>query len=82
VVARGFGGADFNLLGEYTDSYRAAGFPDLLSPASRGDLSELAARARDLDEKVRAWLEGHGVSLNVLADEDDLRRFLDQRDPA
>jgi hypothetical protein len=81
-VVNGFYGSDFNLLGEYMDSYRDAGFPDLLSPASRGDLTELAARARQLDEKVRVWLERHRVDLNLLADEDDLQRFLDRRDPA
>ena len=73
---------DFNLLGEYQDSYLAAGFPDLLGPAGRGDLTELAERARELQEKAAAWLGEHGVDLNLLASEEDLPRFLDARDPA
>jgi hypothetical protein len=73
---------DFHLLGEYQDPYLAAGFPDLLGPAGRGELTELAARARELQEKVAAWLGEHGVDLNVLASEDDLPPFLDARDPA
>jgi len=75
-VERGFYGADFNLLGEYTGAYEKAGFPDLLEFASRGDLAALATQARKLDEKVRAWFERHAVDLNILADEEDLRRFL------
>jgi len=80
-VTHGFYGSDFNLLGEYADPYRETGFPDLLSPASRGDLTELAARVRQLDVKFRGWLERQGVDLSLLADEDDLQRFLDRRDP-
>ena len=81
-VTGGHAHLDFNLLGEYQEPYLAAGFPDLLGPAGRGDMTELAARARELEEKVVAWLGEHGVDLNVLASEDDLSRFLDARDPA
>jgi len=75
-VERGFYGTDFNLLGEYAGAYAKAGFPDLLEFASRGDLAALATQARQLDEKVRAWFERHAVDLNILADEEHLRRFL------
>ena len=75
-------GEDFNLLGEYAGAYEKAGFPNLLESASRGDLAALAGQARRLDEKVREWLTGRSIALNVLDDEEDLRRFLNQRDPA
>jgi hypothetical protein len=80
-VAQGFDGTDFNLLGEYVAGYQAAGFPDLFAPACRGDLETLAARVKQLDEKVQAWLARHDVPRNVLAGEDALREFLAQRDP-
>ena len=77
----GFYGEDVNLLGEYAGAYEKAGFPSLLESASRGDLATLAGQARRLDEKVREWLTRRSIALNVLADEEDLRRFLNQRDP-
>lgn len=80
-VAHGFYGNDFNLLGEYSDAYQKANFPDLLEAATQGDLKTLAQRVRILDEKVRAWLEERGVALNILGDEEGLRNFLKQRDP-
>jgi hypothetical protein len=80
-VEQGYYGADFNLLGEYTAGYEKAGFPDLLQAASRGDLAALENQVRQLDEKARVWFTRHGVELNILADQDHLRRFLGQRDP-
>jgi hypothetical protein len=81
-VHGGFYGTDFNLLGEYSSGYYEAGFPDLLEPARRGDLATLAQRVIELDTKMRAWLARRDIPLNILEDEDDLRRFLNQRDPA
>jgi len=81
-VDRGFYGTDFNLLGEYSSGYREAGFPDLLEPASRGDLPALAAQARRLDEHVRTWFGNHSIDLNVFENPADLQRFLDQSDSA
>lgn len=80
-VEKGFYGLDFNLLGEYTAAYEKAGFPNLLEPASGGDLATLERRARELDEKAKDWFKKHAVELNILVDKDDLRRFLKQRDP-
>jgi len=80
-VTQGFYGTDFNLLGEYVSGYQEAGFPDLLTPASRGDTETLAQRVRQLDEKVQAWLAQRGIARNVLPDKTALRRFLEQRDP-
>jgi hypothetical protein len=80
-VENGFYGTDFNLLGEYAGAYAKAGFPDLLEPASRGDLAALARRVRQLDEKVREWFRRHAIELNILVNEDDLQQFLSQRDP-
>jgi hypothetical protein len=80
-VENGYYGADFNLLGEYAGAYEKAGFPDLLQAASRGDLAVLKSRVRLLDEKVKEWFKRHSVELNLLANKDDLRRFLSQRDP-
>jgi len=79
-VTQGFYGTDFNLLGEYVGGYQEAGFPDLLTPASQGNLETLARRTRALDEKVQAWFERHTIRRNVLTDEEVLRRFL-ARDP-
>ena len=79
-VTQGFYGTDFNLLGEYVSGYQEAGFPDLLTPASQGNLEALARRTRALDEKVQAWFERHTIRRNVLTDEGALRRFL-ARDP-
>ena len=80
-VERGFYGTDFNLLGEYIGGYEKAGFPDLLEPASQGDLVELARQVRRLDERVQEWFESHSIELNILESEKELRQFLNQRDP-
>lgn len=80
-VEQGFYGADFNLLGEYIGAYERAGFPDLLAPASQGDLVELARQVQRLDEQARGWFNDRFIGLNVLGSEDELRRFLDHRDP-
>ena len=80
-VEDGFYGTDFNLLGEYTKAYEKAGFPDLLESASRGDLEELAKRVRRLDEKAIEWFRSHSIELNILESEEELHRFLNQRDP-
>jgi len=80
-VDKGFWSADFNLLGEYAGAYERAGFPDLLEPASQGDLVALAKRVRRLDERAREWFESHSIALNVLSGKEELRRFLNQRDP-
>jgi hypothetical protein len=81
-VENGFYGTDFNLLGEYMGAYEKAGFPDLLEPASRGDLEALAGQVQRLDEVAREWFESHSIELNILESEEELRRFLDHRDPA
>ena len=80
-VERGFEGTDFNLLGEYGKSYASAGLPDLLEPACKGDLAELARRAQSLQHMAGEWLRGHSVDLGIMHGEDDLRRFLAERDP-
>lgn len=77
----GFYSADFNLFGEYIGGYREAGFPDLLEPATQGDLEALARRVQRLHEMMVEWLTGHSIALNVLESEAELRRFLEQRDP-
>ena len=81
-VERGFDGTDFNLLSEYGSAYARAGFPEILEPASGGNLDELARRARSLKAVAGEWLSAHSVDLGILRDEDDLCRFLDERDPA
>jgi predicted nucleotidyltransferase len=78
-VERGFYGEDFNLLGEYSASYLAAGFPDLTAAASQGDLPALSREVERLDEKAREWFPAHEVELNILADEAALHRLLEQR---
>jgi hypothetical protein len=80
-VENGFYGTDFNLLGEYTGAYERAGFPDLLEPASQGDLETLARQVQRLDETAREWFKSHSIELNILKSEEDLRRFLNHRDP-
>lgn len=70
---------EFNLLGEYSAAYREAGFPDLLATASRGDLALLADEARKLGVMVAAWLTERGVETNILADGEELQRFLARR---
>jgi hypothetical protein len=81
-VDSGFYGEYFNLLGEYIGGYEKAGFPDLLEPATQGDFEALARRAQQLDEKAKEWFKIHSIALNVLESEEELRRFLNQRDPA
>jgi len=81
AVDSGFYGTDFNLLGEYIGGYHEAGFPDLLEPATQGDLETLAQRVRQLDEKAKEWFERHAIPLNILQSEEELRHFLNQRDP-
>jgi hypothetical protein len=80
-VENGFYGTDFNLLGEYMSGYEQAGFPGLLESASKGDLVELARQVQRLDENVQEWFQSRSIDLNVLDNADDLRRFLNQRDP-
>jgi hypothetical protein len=81
-VNSGFYGTDFNLLGEYMGGYKAAGFPDLLEPAAQGDLETLALRVQQLDKRAQEWFGEHSIPLNILHSEEELRRFLNQRDPA
>jgi hypothetical protein len=81
-AANGVEPTDFHLLGEYGGPYEKAGFPDLLGPASRGDLVELAQRVREFDQKVRGWFEHHAIPLNILGSGEELRQFLERRDPA
>ncbi|MGC9399761.1 MAG: kanamycin nucleotidyltransferase C-terminal domain-containing protein [Anaerolineae bacterium] len=81
-VDQGFAPQPFNLLGEYIAGYERAGFPDLLTSAVAGDIDELAERARQLDVMMRAWLTQRGVDLGIVESRDDLRRFLETRDPA
>ena len=78
-VEVGFFPADFNLLGEYLDGYRRAGFPDLTAAAAAGDLPLLAEQTRQLDEAVAAWLRARGVDLGVLASEEELEKLLRRR---
>lgn len=78
-VARGDAPAELLAPGDARAAYAGAGLPDLVAPAVAGDLDELARRARALDERLRAWLTAREVALNVLAGEDDLRRFLERR---
>jgi hypothetical protein len=80
-VEQGFYPTDFNLLGEYIAGYEKVGFSDLIQLAAQGDLETLARRVQELDEKAQAWFAEHSIPLNVLATEDDLRRFLNRRDP-
>jgi hypothetical protein len=70
------------LLGEYSDGYQKAGFPDLTTPAAHGDLVALARQVQLLDENAREWFPDHSVELNILENKEVLRQFLDQRDPA
>jgi predicted nucleotidyltransferase len=77
---RGARPGNADLMGDTTASYRAVGFPDLADAAMAGDLESLAARARDLDDAIRSWLEQRRVTVNVFADEADLMRFLAARE--
>ena len=71
----------FNILGDYIDGYKRAGFPDLTEPAAAGDLELLAERVVDLDLKLQTWFARHGIALGVLDSDEELVRFLDLRDP-
>jgi len=79
-VEAGFYGQDFNILSEYASGYLKAGFPDLLEPSSKGDFQTLAKRVEQLDIKIKEWFAQHTIDLNILKNEGDLRRFLNQRD--
>jgi hypothetical protein len=81
-VRNGFCGTDFNLLGEYIGAYEQAGLPDLLESASQGDLVELARQVRRLDERAREWFKSRSIELNILGSKEELREFLNRRDPA
>jgi hypothetical protein len=80
-VEAGFYGEDFNLLGEYLGGYQNAGFPDLLEPATKGDLEILVARVNQLDIKIKDWFDQNSIDLNILANEAELKQFLQKRDP-
>jgi len=81
-VDKGFYGTDFNLLGEYSDGYQKAGFPDLTMFAAQGDLPALARQVQLLDEKAREWFTSRSVELNILENEAALLQLLNRRDPA
>lgn len=72
--------SDFNLYGEYAAHYRDLGLPDLMSAAS-AEPSRLADQALLFDRGIREWLRGRRVELNELETLEDLRRFLEARDP-
>jgi hypothetical protein len=80
-VEAGFYGVDFNLLGEYLGGYQKAGFPDLLEPASTGDLETLTVRVDLLDTKIKNWFEQYSIDLNILKSTAELKDFLYERDP-
>jgi hypothetical protein len=80
-VDRGVTVTEVHLLGEYTVPYFDAGFPDLVEPASRGDLEELAQRVQQLQVTANAWFEQHTIERGILNSEQDLRRFLAEKDP-
>ena len=80
-VERGVPVTEIQLFGEYTAPYHDAGFPDLIEPASRGDLDELARRVQQLQVAATAWLQQHGVERGILDSEQELRRFLAEKDP-
>lgn len=71
--------AETSLPGDLRESYESLGLPDLLKPASEGDLCALRARTLELQATLAGWLEAHGVALNVMADEAGLGRFLAKR---
>jgi hypothetical protein len=79
LLDRGYLPSEFNLVGEYRTAYLEAGLPDLHGAAATGDLASLAAAARKLDERMRAWLTGRGIDLCLLAGPEDLRSFLRDR---
>ena len=78
-VDAGFYGEDFNLLNEYAAGYQRVGFPDLIEPASKGDLKTLTKRVEQLDANIRSWFAQYSIDLNILNDEEDLRKFLNRR---
>jgi hypothetical protein len=80
-VENGFYGTDFNRLGEYSGAYQKAGWPDLIESASQGNLVELARQARRLDEQAREWFNSRSIELNILDSKEELRQFLNRRDP-
>jgi predicted nucleotidyltransferase len=76
VAASGAYPADSALLGDYSAAYSEAGFPDLSAAAAEGDLDELRRLVQVLDAGVRSWMTRRGLSLDVVADLDTLRRLL------
>jgi hypothetical protein len=69
------------LLSEYTAPYLNAGFPDLVEPASRGNLEELARRVQQLQAIASVWFQQHAIARGILDNEQELRRFLAEKDP-
>ncbi len=80
-IEQGVSVTELHLSGEYAAPYRNAGFPDLMEAASRGDLAELAQRVRRLQTTAAAWFQRQGIDRGILIDEQDLRRFLAEKDP-
>ena len=65
-----------HLPGEVTAAYTSAGFPDLRTPASRGDLPVLAQQTKALESKLRAWMIARKIPLDILSSEHQLEEFL------
>ena len=65
LVADGVEYPDATAYGEWRQAYGDAELPDLLDADASGDLSLLAERVRSLDERLRALLQSHGVTLRL-----------------
>ena len=74
-LQNGANGWDFNLLSEVDPLYRELGLPDLMR-ASAGELPELAAQVRLLDERMRAWLQTQAIELGEFSTLADFERTL------
>ncbi len=65
LVADGVEYPDATPYGEWRQAYDDAELPDLLDAGVSGDLSLLAEHVRLLDERLRALLQSHGVTLRL-----------------
>jgi hypothetical protein len=69
--------SSFNTLAEYEQAFSKFGFPDLWSYVRNEDYTGLRQQCQAFDERLRAFLTEHSVTLYDFATTDELQRFLE-----
>ncbi len=72
---------DGELYATCAETYRSEGFPSLMGVLNDDDVAQFGEQTQKLDTCMRSWLGRRGIALNELGSLDELRKFLQRRDP-